>query len=182
MSKLNVHGGGVSLGHPLGCSGARILVTLLGVLKQKGGKYGAAGVCNGGGGASAFVVELLLTYGSEAVVPTKISVETERIKEFEARLNDKRLRENLDLLEERREIDTIREAQYKQKLERYYNKRVRHSTFKPRTYVIRLNSASKAEFQRKIGPTWEGPYVVRKAYGDGAYKLKTLSDYPVDRT
>ncbi|CAI9294903.1 unnamed protein product [Lactuca saligna] len=58
-AKVNVHGGGVSLGHPLGCSGARILVTLLGVLKQKGGKYGAAGVCNGGGGASAFVVELL---------------------------------------------------------------------------------------------------------------------------
>ncbi|KAI3716143.1 hypothetical protein L6452_23268 [Arctium lappa] len=58
-AKLNVHGGGVSLGHPLGCSGARILVTLLGVLKQKGGKYGAAGVCNGGGGASASVVELV---------------------------------------------------------------------------------------------------------------------------
>ncbi|XP_028794324.1 acetyl-CoA acetyltransferase, cytosolic 1-like [Neltuma alba] len=57
--KVNVHGGAVSLGHPLGCSGARILVTLLGVLRQKNGKYGVAGVCNGGGGASALVVELL---------------------------------------------------------------------------------------------------------------------------
>ncbi|KAH8489673.1 hypothetical protein H0E87_025051 [Populus deltoides] len=57
--KVNVHGGAVSLGHPLGCSGARILVTLLGVLKQKHGKYGVGGVCNGGGGASAVVVELL---------------------------------------------------------------------------------------------------------------------------
>jgi acetyl-CoA C-acetyltransferase len=57
--KINVHGGAVSLGHPLGCSGARILVTLLGVLKQKNGKYGVAGVCNGGGGASALVLELL---------------------------------------------------------------------------------------------------------------------------
>ncbi|KAM7271952.1 hypothetical protein ACFE04_031166 [Oxalis oulophora] len=57
--KINVHGGAVSLGHPLGCSGARILVTLLGVLKQKSGKYGVAGVCNGGGGASALVLELL---------------------------------------------------------------------------------------------------------------------------
>ncbi|KAH0669915.1 hypothetical protein AABB24_009630 [Solanum stoloniferum] len=57
--KINVHGGAVSLGHPLGCSGARILVTLLGVLRQKNGKYGAAGVCNGGGGASALVVELM---------------------------------------------------------------------------------------------------------------------------
>ncbi|CAI0432110.1 unnamed protein product [Linum tenue] len=57
--KINVHGGAVSLGHPLGCSGARILVTLLGVLRQKNGKYGVGGVCNGGGGASALVVELL---------------------------------------------------------------------------------------------------------------------------
>nr|GMD34229.1 acetyl-CoA acetyltransferase, cytosolic 1-like [Ipomoea batatas] len=57
--KLNVHGGAVSLGHPLGCSGARILVTLLGVLRAKNGKVGVAGVCNGGGGASALVVELM---------------------------------------------------------------------------------------------------------------------------
>ncbi|KAM7525319.1 hypothetical protein LguiA_015221 [Lonicera macranthoides] len=57
--KLNVHGGAVSLGHPLGCSGARILVTLLGVLRQKNGKYGVGGICNGGGGASALVLELM---------------------------------------------------------------------------------------------------------------------------
>lgn len=57
--KVNIHGGAVSLGHPLGCSGARILVTLLGVLRQKNGKYGVGGVCNGGGGASALVVELV---------------------------------------------------------------------------------------------------------------------------
>lgn len=57
--KVNVHGGAVALGHPLGCSGARILVTLLGVLKQKNGKFGVGGVCNGGGGASALVLELL---------------------------------------------------------------------------------------------------------------------------
>ncbi|TXT34137.1 MAG: acetyl-CoA C-acetyltransferase [Chitinophagaceae bacterium] len=57
-SKVNVHGGAVSLGHPLGCSGARIIVTLIHVLKQQGGKLGAAGICNGGGGASAMVIEL----------------------------------------------------------------------------------------------------------------------------
>jgi len=56
-SKVNVHGGAVSLGHPLGCSGARIIVTLINVLKQNKGKYGAAGICNGGGGASALVIE-----------------------------------------------------------------------------------------------------------------------------
>jgi acetyl-CoA C-acetyltransferase len=56
-AKVNVNGGAVSLGHPLGCSGARIIVTLINILKNKNGKYGAAGICNGGGGASAMVIE-----------------------------------------------------------------------------------------------------------------------------
>ncbi|HET8808785.1 MAG TPA: acetyl-CoA C-acyltransferase [Flavobacteriaceae bacterium] len=54
---VNVNGGAVSLGHPLGCSGARILITLLNVLEQNNGKIGAAAICNGGGGASAMVIE-----------------------------------------------------------------------------------------------------------------------------
>lgn len=58
-AKVNVHGGAVSLGHPLGCSGARILVTLIHILKDKNARYGAAGICNGGGGASAMVIENL---------------------------------------------------------------------------------------------------------------------------
>jgi len=57
-SIVNVNGGAVSLGHPLGSSGSRIIVTLINVLKQNGGKIGAAGICNGGGGASAMVIEL----------------------------------------------------------------------------------------------------------------------------
>lgn len=56
---VNVNGGAVSIGHPLGCSGARIIVTLINVLKQNNAKYGAAGICNGGGGASAMVLENL---------------------------------------------------------------------------------------------------------------------------
>lgn len=58
-AKVNINGGAVALGHPLGSSGARIIVTLLHVLQQKGAKYGAAGICNGGGGASAMVIENL---------------------------------------------------------------------------------------------------------------------------
>jgi acetyl-CoA C-acetyltransferase len=58
-AKVNVNGGAVSIGHPLGASGARIIVTLLSVLQQNGGKYGVAGICNGGGGASAMVIENL---------------------------------------------------------------------------------------------------------------------------
>ncbi len=56
-NKVNVHGGAVALGHPLGCSGARILVTLIHILQKNKAKYGAAAICNGGGGASAMVIE-----------------------------------------------------------------------------------------------------------------------------
>jgi acetyl-CoA C-acetyltransferase len=57
--KVNIHGGAVSIGHPIGCSGARIIVTLLHALKRTNGRYGCAGICNGGGGASAMVLEML---------------------------------------------------------------------------------------------------------------------------
>jgi len=60
LKKVNVNGGAVSLGHPLGCSGARIIVTLVNVLKQNNAKIGAAAICNGGGGASAMVIENIL--------------------------------------------------------------------------------------------------------------------------
>src|SRR5690606_8413042 len=55
--KVNVNGGAVALGHPLGCSGVRIIVTLINVLEQNQAKIGAAAICNGGGGASAIVIE-----------------------------------------------------------------------------------------------------------------------------
>jgi acetyl-CoA C-acetyltransferase len=57
--KVNVQGGAISIGHPLGTSGARIVVTLINVLQSNGGKIGAAGICNGGGGAGAMVIELV---------------------------------------------------------------------------------------------------------------------------
>lgn len=56
-AKVDVNGGAVALGHPLGSSGSRIIVTLINVLKQNGGRYGGAGICNGGGGASAMIIE-----------------------------------------------------------------------------------------------------------------------------
>jgi acetyl-CoA C-acetyltransferase len=56
---VNVNGGAISLGHPLGNSGSRIIVSLINVLKQNNGKIGAAGICNGGGGASAMIIELM---------------------------------------------------------------------------------------------------------------------------
>jgi len=58
-ARVNVNGGAVSLGHPLGASGARIITTLVHILQQNKARYGAAGICNGGGGASAMVIESL---------------------------------------------------------------------------------------------------------------------------
>ncbi|GJV22633.1 reverse transcriptase domain-containing protein [Tanacetum coccineum] len=98
-----------------------------------------------------------LVYGSEVVIPIELGMETRKIQDFDPKKNKKRHREDLDILKERREIASIKESYYKQKLEKYYNKRVRPSTFKPGTYVLRLNSASKAEFQGKIRPKWKAP-------------------------
>jgi acetyl-CoA C-acetyltransferase len=58
-ARVNLHGGAVAIGHPLGASGARILVTLIHILRQNKARFGAAGICNGGGGASAIVIENL---------------------------------------------------------------------------------------------------------------------------
>jgi acetyl-CoA C-acetyltransferase len=57
--KINVHGGAVAMGHPIGASGARIVQSLLTVFKHRGGKYGLAGICNGGGGSTAMIIENL---------------------------------------------------------------------------------------------------------------------------
>lgn len=57
--KINVHGGAVAMGHPIGASGARIVQSLLTVFKARGGKYGLAGICNGGGGSTAMIIENL---------------------------------------------------------------------------------------------------------------------------
>ena len=54
--KINLHGGAVAMGHPIGMSGARILQSLLTVMKHRGGKYGLVGICNGGGGATAMII------------------------------------------------------------------------------------------------------------------------------
>ncbi|GJS24270.1 reverse transcriptase domain-containing protein [Tanacetum coccineum] len=115
-----------------------------------------------------------LTYGTKALLPVEISVPTKRTQKVNLAHNEKDLRMDLELLEEIRELITITEAAYKKKLEKYYNKKVRLSVYKPGDYVIRLNNASKVEYTRKIGPTWEGPYKVLEDDRKGAYTLSTL--------
>ncbi|GJR45819.1 hypothetical protein Tco_1313922 [Tanacetum coccineum] len=79
---------------------------------------------------------------------------------------------NLDLLEEKREQAAIHEAKSKAKMEKYYNSKVRSTSFKPGDLVYRNNDASRAEDTRKLGPKWEGPYEATEALRRGAYKLR----------
>nr|GEV62362.1 reverse transcriptase domain-containing protein [Tanacetum cinerariifolium] len=101
-----------------------------------------------------------LTYGTEAVIPTEIEMPTYRTAVVDTVHNDKDLRLNLDLLEERRERAAIREAKAKSKMRKYYNARDRG----------------------KLGPKWEGPYEVTEALGDGAYKLRSTDRTVLPRT
>ncbi|XP_071727570.1 uncharacterized protein [Rutidosis leptorrhynchoides] len=103
----------------------------------------------------------------------EISVPTQRVLEFNDESNVINLKENLDLLEDRREIAAIREASNKRKIAKYYNQRVKERTFRPEDYVWRNNNAIRFEDIGKLGPNWEGPYVIVEALGNRAYNLKT---------
>nr|GEW25325.1 hypothetical protein [Tanacetum cinerariifolium] len=81
-----------------------------------------------------------------------------------------------------REIAIIREARQKKQVEKYYNQRVHHKQFRTGEFILQKNKVSKAENTGKLGPKWEGPYEVVKAYGTGAYKLKTMDEAKVPRT
>ena len=123
-----------------------------------------------------------LVYGSEAVIPAEVSLPSPRMLQKEKALTEDQRRLDLDLLEERREQAALREAKYKQQLEKYYNKRVRICTFVPGDFVLRDNEASNAEKPGKLAPKWEGPYVVHTVLGKGAYTLKRLDGSIVPRT
>ena len=104
-----------------------------------------------------------LTYGMEAVIPVEIGVPSVRCALFDPVENDEALRVNLDLVEERREAATIEEARSKAKMGKYYNAKVRGTSFKPGDFVYRCNDASHAEDTGKLRPKWEGPYQVVEA-------------------
>nr|GFC48683.1 reverse transcriptase domain-containing protein [Tanacetum cinerariifolium] len=96
--------------------------------------------------------------------------------------NDKELRLNLDLLEERRELAAINEARSKSKMTKYCNSRVRGVAFQPGNLVYRSNDASHAAAGGKLGPKWEGPYEVTDALGNEAYKLRSMDGTILSRT
>nr|XP_043612559.1 uncharacterized protein LOC122584465 [Erigeron canadensis] len=123
-----------------------------------------------------------LVYGTEAVIPPELTISTERVISFDPAQNEEALRENLNLIEERREMAHIRQAENKRQIAKYYNKKVRPMTFKVGDHVWRKNEASRREDLGKLGPKWEGPYKVKETNGDGSYILTELDGYPVPRT
>ncbi|GJX00007.1 reverse transcriptase domain-containing protein [Tanacetum coccineum] len=92
------------------------------------------------------------------------------------------IKARLDLLEEKREQAAIQEAKSKAMMEKYYNTRVRNTSFCPGDLVYRNNEASHAEDGGKLGPKWEGPYEVTEALGKGAYKLRDRNGNTLTRT
>ena len=122
-----------------------------------------------------------MTYGSEAVIPIEIGMPSVRCALFDPVENDEALRLSLDLLEEKREVAAIEEARSKSKMEKYYNAKVRGTSFKPGDYVYRSNEASQVKDTGKLGPKWEGLYEVAEALGGGAYKLRSPDGLDIPR-
>ncbi|GJY27639.1 hypothetical protein Tco_0403406 [Tanacetum coccineum] len=109
-------------------------------------------------------------------MPTLRTAEIDLIK------NDEALEINLNLIEEKREQAAIQEAKSKAKMEKYYNSKVRGTSFKPGDMVYHSNDASHAKDRRKLGPKWEGPYEVMESLGNEAYKLKERNGNELPRT
>ncbi|GJV64422.1 reverse transcriptase domain-containing protein [Tanacetum coccineum] len=123
-----------------------------------------------------------LTYGTEAVIPAEIGMPTFRTAEVNVDENDEALEINLDLIEEKREQAAIREEKSKRQMEKYYNTKVRNTSFKPGDLVYRSNEANCVEDTGKLGPKWEGPYEVTEALGKGSYMLKDREGRELPRT
>ncbi|GKA73189.1 hypothetical protein Tco_0779405 [Tanacetum coccineum] len=123
-----------------------------------------------------------LTYKTKAVIPAKIGMCTLRTAEIDIMQKDEALEINLDLLEERKEQATICEARSKAKMEKYYNSKVRNTSFKPGDLVYRNNDANHANDSGKLSPKWEAPYKVTEALGNRAYKLRDRSGKLLPRT
>ncbi|GJX80331.1 reverse transcriptase domain-containing protein [Tanacetum coccineum] len=123
-----------------------------------------------------------LTYDTKAVIPAEIGMPTLRTTEIDLTKNNEALGMNLDLIEERREQAAIQEAKSKKKMEKYYNSKVRGTSFKPGDMVYRTNKASRAKDEGKLRPKWEGPYEVTESLRKGAYKLKDCKRNEILRT
>nr|GEU97561.1 reverse transcriptase domain-containing protein [Tanacetum cinerariifolium] len=116
------------------------------------------------------------------VIPAKIGMPTLRTTEIDMVQNDEALKINLDLLKERKEQAAVREARSKAKMEKYYNSKVRNTSFKPGDLVYRNNNANHAKDSGKLSLKWEGSYEVMEALGKGVYKLRDRNGKLLPRT
>ncbi|XP_076899160.1 uncharacterized protein LOC143552952 [Bidens hawaiensis] len=114
------------------------------------------------------------------MIPAEVGVPSPRVTSQND--NDAERRLDLMLLEERRELAAIREQNYKPRLKKYYNTKVKICEFIAGDYVLRNNEASRAHAQGKLAPSWEGPYQINKVLGKGAYTLMHLDGSAIPRT
>ena len=115
-----------------------------------------------------------LAYGIEAVAPVEVGLKSPRIDFANTEHNEEILNLNLDLLEEKREQVLKRAEDYHRKTKKYYDQRVRPRSFKPGDLVLKkLLLARKNPTHGKLGPNWEGPYVVSLIVRPGNYELQT---------
>ena len=123
-----------------------------------------------------------LCYGLEALIPVEIGVPTLRVEHFDPESSEQGLRNNLDTVEELREEARVHQAAYNQRIERYYNRRVRAHSFLPGDLVLRRASVSNPRDSNKLWPSWECPYRVTETLSPEAYRLETMDDTPIKNT
>nr|GEX25468.1 reverse transcriptase domain-containing protein [Tanacetum cinerariifolium] len=124
-----------------------------------------------GPGKVKFLI-VAIDYFTKSIYPSKNWHSHTKDNEVDMVQNDEALEINLDLLEERRKQAAIREAKSKAKIEKYYNSKLRSTSFKPGDLVYRSNDVSHAKEGGKLGPKWEGSYEVAEALGNCVYKLR----------
>ena len=115
-----------------------------------------------------------LAFGTEAVIPAEGSVPSPRYQWIEDDSNHKLMSQNLDTIEEKRELVSVRLAAYQQKMARHFNKKVRCRSYKEGDWVLRKVFQNTKEVRDgKLGPTWDGPDLISKVFPHGAYRLRT---------
>uniref|UniRef100_A0A2N9INS9 Uncharacterized protein n=1 Tax=Fagus sylvatica TaxID=28930 RepID=A0A2N9INS9_FAGSY len=123
-----------------------------------------------------------LAYGVEAVIPLEVGIPTIRTTDFTVRTNEDNLRKDLDLLEERRDMATVRLASYHQRIKKEHDKNINHRVFRIGDLVLRKVMANtRRPNEGKLEPNWEGPYKVISPAGARLYRLEDLEGKPIPR-
>lgn len=123
-----------------------------------------------------------MAFRTEAVVPVKIGMATHRTANFDLEAKEKGFKNNLDLLEEKRDEAVLRVAVYKQKMAKYYNSRVKARRFTVGDLVLRkVTHATQDPTEEKSKLNWEGPYQVTQCNRPGTYHLETMRGEPLPR-